>query len=106
MFSLQQQYLLKVKILTTRTSNGNSIYQPIVTDFITQLGKDRSAFIYNRDSYKPISVVYNAVTGINRVVYECTEPVFVSPLSDISSIYNGYRYFMGFWKAFEDVKHR
>lgn len=42
--------------LTSRSSNGSSIYQPIITDFIPELGKDRSAFIYNADPYRLIDM--------------------------------------------------
>ena len=38
-----------------------------------------------RGSYKPISIAYDNGTGVTQVVYEFTEPIFISPLSGGSS---------------------
>lgn len=44
------------EFITSRTSDGRTINQPIITDFIPSLGKDRSAFIYNADPYRLIDM--------------------------------------------------
>lgn len=44
------------EFITSKNSNGNSIYQPIITDFVPSLGKDRSAFIYNADPYRLVDL--------------------------------------------------
>ena len=50
--------------LTARGTNGASINQPIVTDFIPQLNNDRSNFTYNANPYRLIDCLGN--TEIKR----------------------------------------
>ena len=42
--------------ITTTGSNGSSINLSIVTDFIPELGKDRSNFVYNADPYRLVDM--------------------------------------------------
>ena len=53
---------IRSEFITTSQSNGDPIYQPILTDFIPDLGKDRGNFIYNANPYRMVDL-----TGDNPV---------------------------------------
>ena len=45
---------IRSEFISTQGSDGKSIQQSIITDFIPELGKDRSAFVYNAPIYRLI----------------------------------------------------
>ena len=47
---------IKAERISTRSSDGRSINQAIITDFIPELGRDRSNFIYNANPYRWIDM--------------------------------------------------
>ena len=62
---------VRPEFITTINSNGNSIYQPIITDFIPTLGRDRSDFIYTADPYRLVDMAgHSSIVKFDfRVLY-------------------------------------
>lgn len=55
------------EFVATKRSDGKSILQPILTDFIPELNKDRSNFIYNADPYRLVDM--NGHSAISKFDY-------------------------------------
>ena len=59
------------EFVSTKRSDGKSILQPILTDFIPELNKDRSNFIYNADPYRLVDMNgHGSITKFDyRILY-------------------------------------
>lgn len=51
---------VRTEFITAKDSGGKSIQQAIITDFIPQLGKDRSNFIYDANPYRLVDCLGNS----------------------------------------------
>lgn len=67
--------------ITTSGSNGSSINLSIITDFIPELGKDRSNFVYNADPYRLVDMSgHQNIEKIDFRVQYITKTGMLKPL--------------------------